>query len=49
MHTIDSAATERSVVIGPSGRMRAVFDFLRVIAHSESTVVITARAEPGKK
>ena len=49
MHTIDSPATERGVVIGPSGRMRAVFDFLRVIAHSESTVVITGESGTGKE
>jgi transcriptional regulator with GAF, ATPase, and Fis domain len=49
MHTIDSAATERTVVIGPSGRMRAVFDFLGVIAHSESTVVITGESGTGKE
>ena len=49
MHTIDSPATERRVVIGPSSRMRAVFDFLRVIAHSESTVVITGESGTGKE
>jgi transcriptional regulator with GAF, ATPase, and Fis domain len=49
MHTIDSAGTERSVVIGPSDRMRAVFEFLRAIAHSESTVVITGESGTGKE
>jgi transcriptional regulator with GAF, ATPase, and Fis domain len=38
-----------SVVIGRSARMRAVFEFLRVIANSESTVLITGESGTGKE
>jgi transcriptional regulator with GAF, ATPase, and Fis domain len=37
------------VVVGPSRRMWAVFEFLRVIAGSESTVVITGESGTGKE
>ncbi len=38
-----------SVVIGRSTRMRAVFEFLRVIANSDSTVLITGESGTGKE
>jgi DNA-binding NtrC family response regulator len=38
-----------SVVVGASGRMRAVFDFLRVIQNSESTVLISGESGTGKE
>jgi two-component system response regulator AtoC len=38
-----------SVVVGKSARMRAVFDFLRVIGNSESTVLITGESGTGKE
>jgi len=41
MRSIDEVASEQGLIIGPSPRMWAVFEFLRVIANSESTVVIT--------
>jgi transcriptional regulator with GAF, ATPase, and Fis domain len=38
-----------SVVIGRSARMRAVFEFVRVISDSDSTVVITGESGTGKE
>src|SRR5499427_7840161 len=38
-----------AVVVGRSARMRAVFDFLRVIGNSESTVLITGESGTGKE
>jgi transcriptional regulator with GAF, ATPase, and Fis domain len=38
-----------TVVVGKSVRMRAVFDFLRVIAGSDSTVLITGESGTGKE
>ena len=38
-----------SVVVGQSARMRGVFDFVRVIASSESTVLITGESGTGKE
>ena len=38
-----------SVVIGESARMRAVFEFLRVISNSESTVLVTGESGTGKE
>jgi transcriptional regulator with GAF, ATPase, and Fis domain len=38
-----------SVVVGRSPRMRAVFDFVRVIANSESSVVIAGETGTGKE
>jgi transcriptional regulator with GAF, ATPase, and Fis domain len=49
MHTTESATTERDVVVGPSRRMWAVFEFLRVIADSQSNVVITGESGTGKE
>jgi DNA-binding NtrC family response regulator len=37
------------VVVGQSARMRAVFEFLRVIGNSESTVLITGESGTGKE
>lgn len=47
--TLDAAPEAGDVVIGPSRRMGAVFEFLRVIAGSESTVVITGESGTGKE
>ena len=49
MHTSLPTPIEPDVIIGPSTRMRAIFDFLRVIAASESTVVITGESGTGKE
>jgi DNA-binding NtrC family response regulator len=38
-----------SIVVGRSARMRAVFEFLRVIGSSESTVLITGESGTGKE
>jgi DNA-binding NtrC family response regulator len=38
-----------SIVVGRSARMRAVFEFLRVIGHSDSTVLITGESGTGKE
>ncbi len=38
-----------SVVVGRSARMRAVFDFVRVIADSDSSVLITGETGTGKE
>jgi len=38
-----------SVVVGRSARMRAVFEFLRVIGNSDSTVLITGESGTGKE
>src|SRR6186713_435546 len=44
-----AALTMDSVVVGRSARMRAVFEFLRVIQNSESTVLITGESGTGKE
>jgi len=41
-----STTPSDSVVVGASGRMRAVFEFLRVIQDSESTVLISGQWPP---
>jgi transcriptional regulator with PAS, ATPase and Fis domain len=41
--------TAPDVVVGRSARMRAVFEFLRVIGTSESTVLITGESGTGKE
>jgi len=41
--------TMESVVVGRSARMRAVFEFLRVIGNSDSTVLITGESGTGKE
>jgi transcriptional regulator with GAF, ATPase, and Fis domain len=38
-----------SVVVGRSGRMQAIFEFLRVIGQSDSTVLITGESGTGKE
>jgi two-component system, NtrC family, response regulator len=38
-----------TVVVGQSARMRAVFEFLRVIGNSESTVLVTGESGTGKE
>jgi len=38
-----------SVVVGRSARMRAVFEFLHIIGHSDSTVLITGESGTGKE
>jgi len=43
------APTMASLVVGRSARMRAVFEFLRVIGNSESTVLITGESGTGKE
>jgi two-component system, NtrC family, response regulator len=44
-----SALSMDSIVVGKSARMRAVFEFLRVIGNSESTVLITGESGTGKE
>ncbi len=41
--------TMESLVVGKSARMKAVFEFLRVIGNSESTVLITGESGTGKE
>ncbi len=43
------AFSMESVVVGRSQRMRAVFDFVRVIADSDSSVLITGETGTGKE
>jgi transcriptional regulator with GAF, ATPase, and Fis domain len=47
--TTSTATTLDSVVIGRSARMRAVFEFLRIIGSSESTVLVTGESGTGKE
>src|SRR5436305_10937932 len=44
-----AALTMDSVVVGRSARMRAVFEFPRVIGDSDSTVLITGESGTGKE
>ena len=46
---IAPAFTIDSVVVGRSARMRAVFDFVRVIADSDSSVLISGETGTGKE
>src|SRR4051795_5814693 len=41
--------TMESLVVGRSARMRAVFEFLRVIGNSDSTVLVTGESGTGKE
>src|SRR6478736_10362335 len=41
--------TMESLVVGNSARMKAVFEYLRVIRDSESTVLITGESGTGKE
>jgi two-component system, NtrC family, response regulator len=43
------APASESLVVGCSARMRAVFEFLRVIGNSDSTVLITGESGTGKE
>ena len=45
----NSSFSPDSVVVGHSSRMRAVFDFVRVIADSQSNVLITGESGTGKE
>ncbi len=47
--TITTLVPTDAVVVGRSARMRAVFEFLRVIRDSESTVLITGESGTGKE
>ena len=47
--TSDSSITMDSVVVGHSARMRAVFEFLRIIGNSDSTVLVTGESGTGKE
>jgi DNA-binding NtrC family response regulator len=47
--TTPQAISMDSVVVGKSARMRAVFEFLRVIGNSESTVLVTGESGTGKE
>jgi transcriptional regulator with GAF, ATPase, and Fis domain len=44
-----TSITMDSVVIGHSARMRAVFEFLRIIGNSESNVLVTGESGTGKE
>jgi DNA-binding NtrC family response regulator len=44
-----NVVTMESLVIGKSARMKAVFEYLRVIGNSESTVLITGESGTGKE
>jgi DNA-binding NtrC family response regulator len=43
------AITMDSIVVGHSARMRAVFEFLRIIGNSDSTVLVTGESGTGKE
>jgi transcriptional regulator with GAF, ATPase, and Fis domain len=47
--TVNPEISMETVVVGQSAKMRAVFDFLRVIAGSDSTVLITGESGTGKE
>src|ERR1700761_2710030 len=47
--TAPALAGPESVVTGRSARMQAVFEFLRVIGTSESTVLVTGESGTGKE
>src|SRR5947207_3904317 len=47
--TTAAPATTESVVVGRSARMRAVFEFLRIIGNSDSTVLVTGESGTGKE
>jgi two-component system response regulator AtoC len=48
MRTVSGFSLE-AVVVGASARMRALFDFLRVIAPGDSTVLVTGESGTGKE
>src|SRR5688572_6059023 len=43
------AITMDSIVVGHSARMRAVFEFLRIIGNSDSTVLVIGESGTGKE
>ena len=47
--TTSAAVLQDSVIVGTSARMHAVFEFLRVIGTSESTVLVTGESGTGKE
>ena len=47
--TTPTLAAMDSLVVGRSARMRAVFEFLRVIGNSDSTVLVTGESGTGKE
>ena len=47
--TFQPPLTMETVVVGRSARMRAVFEFLRVIGPSDSTVLVTGESGTGKE
>ena len=47
--TSDPSITMDSVVVGHSARMRAVFEFLRIIGKSDSTVLVTGESGTGQE
>ena len=47
--TTTNSITAESMVVGRSVRMRALFDFLRVIGSSDSTVLVTGESGTGKE
>jgi transcriptional regulator with GAF, ATPase, and Fis domain len=49
MNATVNAFISTSVVVGRSARMRALFDFLKVIGGSDSTVLITGESGTGKE
>jgi len=44
-----TSITMDSIVVGQSARMRAVFEFLRIIGNSDSTVLVTGESGTGKE
>src|SRR5215471_7129119 len=46
---ITSPVASTELVVGRSAKMRAVFEFLRVIGNSDSTVLITGESGTGKE
>src|SRR6185436_5282804 len=47
--TPGSPSATDAAVVGQSARMRAVFDLVRVVSSSDSTVVITGESGTGKE
>src|SRR3954466_6789410 len=47
--TQQDAISMETVIVGRSARMRAVFEFLRVIGNSDSTVLVTGESGTGKE
>ncbi|PYR32397.1 MAG: sigma-54-dependent Fis family transcriptional regulator [Acidobacteria bacterium] len=47
--TSPHAVSMDSLVVGHSARMRAVFEFLRIIGNSDSTVLVTGESGTGKE